>query len=46
MLLNCILPGEWRAHDDYADFGIKPARDLLIELVGDEPARQLREQFS
>jgi hypothetical protein len=43
VLLGCIMPGDWREVE--ADWGVKEARDLLIEFVGGEPAEQLRDQF-
>jgi hypothetical protein len=43
VLLGCILPVDWREVE--ADWGVKEARDLLIEFVGGEPAKQLRDQI-
>jgi hypothetical protein len=45
VLLGCILDNDWREHDGEADYGIRRARDLMIEFVGGEPAEQLRDQF-
>jgi hypothetical protein len=44
VLLGCIMPADWR--EIGADWGVKEARDLLIEFVGGEPAKQLRDQLS
>ena len=46
VLINQILPDEWREGDGVADLHIRMARDLIFELIGDEPAEQLRNQFS
>jgi hypothetical protein len=46
VLLGCILGGSWRETDDRMEYEKQRARDLLIELVGGEPAAQLRNQFS
>jgi hypothetical protein len=46
VLLNCIMPDEWRDHDSRVDYEIKQARNFMIELVGGEEAEQLREQFA
>jgi hypothetical protein len=35
------MPDDWRAPDGDADYGIREARDLLIEFVGGEPAAHL-----
>ena len=40
-----LLPHDWQVVDEDCDYGILEARQLLIELVGGEPAEQLREQF-
>jgi hypothetical protein len=40
-----ILPDDWRAHDEMTDYGIREARQLLIEFIGGEPGEQLRNQF-
>lgn len=47
VLLACILGEEWRHpdSDDRTSYEILRARGLLIELVGGEPSRQLRDQF-
>jgi hypothetical protein len=46
VLLRCVMEGCWRDHDEVADWDVKLARDLLIEFVGGEPARPLRDQFA
>jgi hypothetical protein len=46
VLLGCIMPSDWREDRDSADYHIIMARDLMIELVGGEPAVQLCDQFS
>jgi hypothetical protein len=44
--LGCLLPDDWRQVDEQTDYGIREARQILIEFVGGEPAEQLRDQFS
>lgn len=44
VLLGCIMPVDWREIE--ADWGVKEARDLLIEFIGGEPGEQLRDQFA
>jgi hypothetical protein len=46
VLLYYIMPDDWREHDGVADYEIKQARNLIFELIGGEPAAQLREQFA
>ena len=46
VLLNCIMPDEWREDDRRADYDIKQARNFMIDLIGGEVAEQLREQFA
>lgn len=41
-----LLPSDWRVVDKDCDYGIRETRQLLIELIGGEPAEQLREQFA
>ena len=41
-----LLPDRWRVIDEEADYGIREARQLLIEFVGGEPGAQLRDQFA
>ena len=36
----------WRENNADADWDIKQARDLMIELVGRQPSAQLRDQFA
>jgi hypothetical protein len=45
VLLVCILGQGWTAIDEQTDYPERMARDLLIEFVGGEPGRMLREQF-
>ena len=40
-----LLPSNWRVVDEDADYGIREARQLLIDLIGGEPGEQLRDQF-
>lgn len=46
VLLNCILSSDWREHDEDADWHIEMARKMMIEFVGGEPAKELRDQFA
>jgi hypothetical protein len=48
VLLGHILGEEWRHQDDHekTSYEIMRARSLMIELVGGEPAQQLRDQFA
>jgi hypothetical protein len=46
VLLNCIMPDEWREDDSRADYHIKQARNFMIELIGGEEAEQLSDQFA
>jgi hypothetical protein len=46
VLLNCIMPDEWREDDDRADYDIKQARNFMIELIGGEEAEQLSDHFA
>jgi hypothetical protein len=41
-----MLPARWRVRDEEADYGIREARQLLIEFIGGEPGRMLRDQFA
>jgi hypothetical protein len=46
-VLACSVMGDdWREHDGDADVDIRLARALMIELVGGEPAAQLRDRFA
>jgi hypothetical protein len=45
VLLECILRTEWQGPDEDLDYGIREARQLLIEFVGGEAAANLRFQF-
>jgi hypothetical protein len=44
VLLSCVL--DWREHDAELDYRELMARRLLIDLVGGEPAKELRGQFA
>ena len=46
VLLVCILGQEWTEVDEHTEYPERMARDLLIELVGGEPGKMLREQFA
>jgi hypothetical protein len=47
VLLAYFMPGEWsEASDIDADCDIEYARRLMIEMIGGEPAEQLRDQFA
>ena len=46
MLLSFLMGDDWREHDGEADVDVRYARDLMFELVGGEPAAQLRDQFA
>jgi len=46
VLLVCILGPEWTGVDEETDYPERMARDLLIEFVGGEPGKMLREQFA
>ncbi len=46
VLLGAILDEKWRMGDWHCEYEVGRARSLLIELVGGEPAEQLRDQFS
>ena len=41
-----LLPSQWRAVDENADYGIRETRQLLIEFIGGEPGEQMRDQFA
>jgi hypothetical protein len=46
VLLNFIMPDDWREDDERADYDIKQARNFMIELIGGEEAEQLSDQFA
>jgi hypothetical protein len=48
VLLGHVLGEEWRHQDDHEEttYDVVLARSLMIELVGGEPAQQLRDQFA
>ena len=41
-----MLPDNWRAVDEEADYGISETRQLLIDFIGGEPGEQMRDQFA
>jgi hypothetical protein len=45
VLLGAILDEDWRMGDWHCQYEVRRARSLLIELIGGEPAEQLRDQF-
>ncbi|MCK1741227.1 hypothetical protein IVA80_10180 [Bradyrhizobium sp. 139] len=46
VLLSCIMGNEWCLVDEPTDWHRRMARDLMIEMVGGEPAKQLQDQFA
>ena len=46
LLLGCILGDEWRRRDEETEYPALMARNLLLELIGGEPAEMLRGQFA
>jgi hypothetical protein len=46
VLLGCILGDDWRHVDEQTEYPQRMARKLLIELVGGEPGKMLRDQFA
>ena len=46
VLISCIMPVDFRAHDEKTGYEQKRARDLMIEFVGGEPAKRIRDQFA
>ena len=40
-----MLPSHWREVDEKTEYGILETRQLLIEFVGGEPGKMLRDQF-
>jgi hypothetical protein len=41
-----LLPDALREVDEKADYGVRKARQLLIEFVGGEPGEQRRDQLA
>jgi hypothetical protein len=41
-----VKDGDWHQGDWAADWHIRMTRDLLIEFIGGEPAKLLRDQFA
>lgn len=46
VLLGHVLPAEWRESDEAAEYEVRYTRNFLIELVGGEPGKLLRDQFA
>ena len=46
VLLGCILGDEWRRRDVETEYQERLARNLLLEFVGGEPGKMLRDQFA
>jgi hypothetical protein len=46
VLLGAVLDEDWRHTDDRTEFSVLQARNLLIEFIGGEPAKQLRDLFA
>jgi len=46
VLLGCILGDDWRGTDKETEYPELMARNLLLEFVGGEPCKQLRDQFA
>jgi hypothetical protein len=46
VLLSCVMGDEWCLADEQTDWHRRMARDLMIEMVGGEPAKQLQDQFA
>jgi hypothetical protein len=46
VLLGAILDVEWQHTNDRTEFGVLQARNLLIEFIGGEPGKQMRDQFA
>jgi hypothetical protein len=42
VLLSCVMPDDWLAVDDKAEWEIRTARELLFEFVGGESGDELR----
>ena len=41
-----LLPHDWQQVDENTEYGIRETRQLLIEFIGGEPGKQLRDQFA
>ncbi|MGY3443479.1 hypothetical protein [Bradyrhizobium sp. USDA 4473] len=46
VVLACALRDEWCDQDNLVDHHVLMARRLLIDLIGGEPAMELRGQFA
>jgi hypothetical protein len=45
VLLGVLMGREWTLVDEDTDYRVLRGRQLLIEFIGGEPAKQLRDQF-
>jgi hypothetical protein len=46
VLLFCMMGPDWQETDEEADWAVHHARALLIEFVGGEPGKMLRDEFA
>jgi hypothetical protein len=46
VLLTCIMGSEWTQTDKETEYDIEMARTLLIEFIGGDPGKMLRDQFA
>jgi hypothetical protein len=46
VLLSVIMGDEWSRVEEQTDYPQLMARNLLIEFIGGEAAKQLRDQFT
>jgi hypothetical protein len=46
VLLGCILDDDWRGRDEETEWPELMARNLLIEFIGGEPGKILRDQYA
>jgi hypothetical protein len=46
VLLDHVIGEDWLDEDGVADWHIGMARSLMIEFIGGEPAKELRDQFA
>jgi hypothetical protein len=46
VLLDHVMGEDWEVVDGDADWHVEMARSLMIEFIGGEPAKQLRDQFA
>jgi hypothetical protein len=45
VLLGAVLDEDWRHTNDLTEFSVLQVRNLLIEFIGGEPGKQMRDQF-